>query len=105
MGKESGGLLGALPTKAKAATKKEESGKAADVAATKSEGSAKGSVTATFSPGDIGFAANWQLGLVRKVFANSQAEKAVAKVGLRISTIDGQDYTEHLLDEKIAGGK
>jgi len=103
--KESFGLLGALPAKAKAATKKEESGKAAATPATKNKESAEASVTATFSSGDIGVAANWQLGLVRQVFANSQAEKAGAKVGLRISTIDGQDYTEHLLDEKIAGGK
>lgn len=102
--KESGGLLGALPA-AKAAPTQEEPGNVASVAESKSKGSAKGSVTATFGPGDIGLAANWQLGLVRKVFASSQAEKAGARVGLRISTIDGEDYTQSLLDEKIAGKK
>lgn len=95
LSKESGGLLGVMPAKAKAEP----------TAAVQSKDSEKDALTATFKPGDMGLAANWQLGVVRDVFAKSQAAKAGAKVGLRIKSIDGQDYTEQLLDEKIAGSK
>jgi len=56
-----------------------------------------------FKPGRLGIKAIWSSGMVEGVSANGQAEKLEVKAGWTIVKIDGQDYSEELVDLKSEG--
>lgn len=56
-----------------------------------------------FKPGRLGIKAIWSSGMVEGVSANGQAEKLEVKAGWTIVKIDGQDYSEELVDLKSQG--
>jgi len=63
------------------------------------------SKTITFGPGRLGIKAVWTTGKVEGVSNDGQAQKLGVKVGWSIALIDGQPYTEELIDSKTEGGQ
>jgi len=59
--------------------------------------------TFTFKPGLLGFDANWLTRVVTEVYPHDQARKFGVQVGWKILRIDGQPFTEYLLDSRIMG--
>merc|ERR1719229_2020715 len=59
--------------------------------------------TVTFGPGRLGIKAIWTTGLVEGVSQDGQAQKLGVNVGWKISKIDGEPYSEELLDMRTAG--
>jgi hypothetical protein len=62
-------------------------------------------VTVTFQPGSLGMGADWDCGLVDHSKPNGQAANAGINAGMRCVKINGEPYSERLLDKMIAGDK
>jgi len=60
-------------------------------------------VSFTFQPGQMGIQANWNIGEVASVIEDGQAMRLGVQEGWKIVQIDGEPYTESLLDKKTAG--
>jgi len=60
-------------------------------------------VSFTFQPGQMGIQANWNTGEVASVIEDGQAMRLGVQEGWKIVQIDGEPYTESLLDKKTAG--
>jgi len=56
-----------------------------------------------FTPGRLGIKAVWSSGLVEGVSAGEQAERLGVQAGWTIVKIDGEDYSEELVDLKSEG--
>lgn len=54
--------------------------------------------TASFQPGPIGMRADWTAGRITAVVADGQAQRAGVEVGMVIFQVDGQGYSEKVLD-------
>jgi hypothetical protein len=59
--------------------------------------------TITFRPGHLGMSADWHTGEVMLIAEDGQAHGSGAKVGSYIKLVDGDKYTERLLQQKIEG--
>jgi hypothetical protein len=57
----------------------------------------------TFKPGRLGMGAHWDTGEVILIAEDGQAHDSGAKVGSYMKLVDGDKYTEHLLQQKIEG--
>lgn len=56
-----------------------------------------------FTPGELSIFAFWDTGIVEDVDEGSPAQLQGITKGMRFKTLDGQPYTEALLDQKIHG--
>jgi len=61
--------------------------------------------SATFKPGKIGMSAVWSTGSIQVIHQGGQAMGHGVQVGMIIVGIDGEPYSEALLDSRIAGSK
>jgi len=64
---------------------------------------AKPSVSATFQPGKLGIGAAWSTGEVTRIDKGGQGDENGVQVGMFFHKIDGEAYSEALLDSKIGG--
>jgi hypothetical protein len=62
-------------------------------------------VTLTMLPGSLGVMANWTAGTISYVHADSQSQQKGIQAGWKITKVNGQPYSELLLDGAIGGAE